>query len=515
MKQFLTKLGRNTAGNTFMLVGAGLLPIALMIGGGLDASMTYSARAKLQNACDAGALAGRLAMIGTDWTTEAENEAHKFFDFNFPSGTQGVTDAVFEIEQDSNDNAKLIGKATGTVPTTIMKIVGYDSMDINVNCDAKRDMGHNDVMLVLDVTGSMQKEPAVGGGTPKIDLLREGVLGLYRALDDGGDTGSQTRYGFMPYSQTVNVGEALQNRDILRNQYFVDATQVCDNGKCGYELAGKKLIGAKDSYYNNGQNGSANANAIIQGFRTSGDACIEERPTFGTEYNDGEFTITTAPTIDDINAAPGNAVDEDLQFGRYEAVTQEGVWSGWSPCISPAKEFAEYDDEAAFQTAVNQTTARVDGGTFSDLGLMWGMRFASRDGVLKLKNPKAVDDFPVNVHMIFFTDGQIYGTDQHYSSYGFQRFQNRLIGDGTYHDSGKPFETSDRTENHRERFRNSCALAKSMGITIWVVVLDTMWNQDFVNCATSPSHFYESDGSDLEDKFTQIGQGIGNLRLTK
>ena len=59
MKQFLTKLGRNTQGNALMLLAAGLVPVTLMIGSGLDASITYSARAKLQNACDSGALAGR------------------------------------------------------------------------------------------------------------------------------------------------------------------------------------------------------------------------------------------------------------------------------------------------------------------------------------------------------------------------------------------------------------------------------------------------------------------------
>ena len=67
MKQFLSQLARNTHGNALMLFAAALVPITLMIGSGIDASITYMARNKLQNACDAGALAGRLAMIGYDW----------------------------------------------------------------------------------------------------------------------------------------------------------------------------------------------------------------------------------------------------------------------------------------------------------------------------------------------------------------------------------------------------------------------------------------------------------------
>ncbi|WFL76463.1 pilus assembly protein [Altererythrobacter arenosus] len=515
MSQFLRNLARDTAGNALMMFAAALVPILLMIGSGLDASITYMARNKMQNACDAGALAGRLAMIGTSWTTDTEAEARKFFNFNFPAGTNGVDNVQFSIDQDPNDPTMLIGSATGTVPTTIMYMVGYDSIDISVACDATRDLGHNDVMLVLDVTSSMLNEPSTGGGVPKIDLLREGVMGLYRALDTG-TGGSITRYGFVPFSQTVNVARNLSNQDIVRPQYFVDLNmQTCTKSKgvttCTTTPVGRRLVGPKDSYYNNGQNGAANENAIIQGFRTSGNGCIEERPTVGTSYNDGQFTITTMMTLDDINETPGNAVDVDKQFGRYEPVTMEGEW--WDACVSEAKSFATYDSESAFETAVDEATARVVGGTYSDIGMLWGLRFSSRDGFLAATNPKEVDDIPINVHIIYFTDGYTYGTNMHYSSFGLERYQNRLLGSGVYADNaGASVET---TANHRERFRNLCTLAKSMGITVWVVTLDVPTNADHLNCATSSSHFFESDGTDLEDKFTSIGQGIGNLRLTK
>ena len=519
MKQFLSNLARNTAGNALMLFGAALVPISLMIGSGIDASITYMARAKLQNACDAGALAGRLAMIGYSWTDETEEEARKFFDFNFPVGTNGVDDVVFNIDQDSSDTSQVIGSASGTVPTTIMYIFGFDSMDISVTCDAKRDLGHNDVMLVLDVTSSMLSEPSTGGGVAKIDLLREGVMGLYRALDNG-DSGSITRYGFVPFAQTVNVARSLSNQDILRDQYFIDLDmETCTKERgvttCTTTPVGKRLVGAGDSYFNNGQNGAADENGIIQGFRTSGYGCIEERPSSGGSYNDGEFTYSTTVTLDDINDTPRNAQDEDLQFGRFEKITQEGDY--WDndilECISESKPFDTYDTEAEFATAVDEVTERVNGGTYSDIGMLWGIRFSSRDGFLASNNPSDVDDIPVNVHIIYFTDGYTYGTTRHYSSWGVENFQRRLTGDGTY--GGDTSGYAPTTDNHRERFRNLCTLAKSMGFTVWVVTLDVTTNDDHANCATSSAHFFESDGTDLEDKFTSVGQGIGNLRLTK
>lgn len=511
MSQFLRHLARDTAGNALMMFAGALLPILLMIGSGLDASITYMARNKMQNACDAGALAGRLAMIGTDWTTDAETEANKFFDFNFPVGTNGVENVQFNIEPDASNASQLLGTATGTVPTTIMFLVGYDSIDISVECDATRDMGHNDVMLVLDMTSSMLNEPSWGGGTPKVELLRNGTMGLYSALDDdGGGSGSITRYGFMPFSQTVNVARQLQNNDIVRRQQFVDGSGSQSAGT--FVFSGLKEVAPNEMYWNNGQNGNGNnANAIIQGFRTSGEGCIEERPAYGNDYNNGEFVIGTTVTLNDINEAPANGSDEDTQWGRYEPSAQEGYV--WDACVSEAKQFAEYASETDFETAVSEVSAITYGGTVSDIGMLWGVRFASQDGLFASNNPKTVDDWPVNVHIIFFTDGHTYNTGTHYTAYGVERYTHRIAGDGVAQDQA--ITSTDLIAKHNERLSNICTLAKSMGMTIWVVVLDSPTYETYQNCATSSAHYHESDGSDLEEVFTTIGQGIGNLRLTK
>lgn len=68
---------------------------------------------------------------------------------------------------------------------------------------------------------------------------------------------------------------------------------------------------------------------------------------------------------------------------------------------------------------------------------------------------------------------------------------------------------------HIARFQAACSLAKSMGITVWVIALDVTDIDDIKDCATSSDHFYTSDGSDLQEVFEKIGQDIGNLRLTK
>ena len=53
------RLLADTAGNSLVIMAAAMFPLAGLVGGGVDMSRLYLAKARLQQACDAGALAGR------------------------------------------------------------------------------------------------------------------------------------------------------------------------------------------------------------------------------------------------------------------------------------------------------------------------------------------------------------------------------------------------------------------------------------------------------------------------
>src|SRR3546814_19331709 len=72
-KGFLTRLLHNDAGNTLAIVAAAIFPLAGMIGGGLDMRCLYLAKTRLQQACDAGVLAGRKAMGWVRWSKPKGN----------------------------------------------------------------------------------------------------------------------------------------------------------------------------------------------------------------------------------------------------------------------------------------------------------------------------------------------------------------------------------------------------------------------------------------------------------
>ncbi|MGB5780022.1 MAG: TadE/TadG family type IV pilus assembly protein [Allopontixanthobacter sediminis] len=525
---FLRKLLDDRSGNALAIFGAALVPVTMMVGSGVDVSRTYMAKAKLQNACDAAVLAARQSMEGNAWTTANEAEADKFFDFNFPSGTYGVQNVVFTVAKDTVDNAQVVGSASATVPTSIMKVFGFATLDIAAECNAKRDLGHNDVVLVLDVTGSMASSPSTGGSS-KIVRLREAAAGLYRALEND-ENGSVTRFGIVPYSHTVNVARSLRAADIQRDNVYVNTNswnyQQCkvSNNQL-YDCQSKTSTNKPTSGWvetNNGWRYNTNVNYPvttrtvninstkwsdstqtkgIDNFRTSGAGCIEERQSVG----ESTYVINSMITRADVDTAFSDSKIE-LRFGRYDPDSQRR-WTQVG-CPAEATKLRTYADEDDYQDAIDDATAKVTGGTYHDVGMLWGARFLSRTGFFSADNPTERSGVPVHQHLIFMTDGKIDvddadGSNDLYSAHSLERFLDRTRGAGP------------NLQDHLSRFRSVCSMAKSMGMTIWVISLDVTDTTNIIPCATSDGHFFTSDGDDLEEVFERIGQGIGNLRLTK
>jgi hypothetical protein len=236
-KAFLTRLARNTRGNTLAIMAIALIPLAGMVGGGVDISRMYIVKTRLQHACDAGALAGRKAMGGGTWAQTVNSvanyprvQAEKFFDVNYDKTAYGV-DPVTVTKTFTESAGKVNGTASATVPMTLMRIFGKSDERLTVVCDAEMRLPNTDVMFVLDTTGSMDYCPngsnsCNGNSSSRIAGLRKAVKCFYQIVarldvpdvncnspdpEPSGGTGTQVqiRFGFVPYSTNVNVGKLL------------------------------------------------------------------------------------------------------------------------------------------------------------------------------------------------------------------------------------------------------------------------------------------------------------------
>jgi Flp pilus assembly protein TadG len=227
---FLTRLRRDVAGNTLMLVAGAILPLTAMIGAGVDMSRTYLVKSRLQQACDAGALATRQKLGGGDeLTTEIKSQGTTFFSNNFDTGLFGTTGTTFTTALD-NDK-QVTGSASTNVPVSIMGMFGNGDIPISVSCDAKLEVANTDIMFVLDVTGSMSKCPGdgptvdncMGGAGSRIEGLRSAVLDFYDVIAGAATSTSQLRFGFVPYAANVNLDGVLNSTDYVTSHNYESA----------------------------------------------------------------------------------------------------------------------------------------------------------------------------------------------------------------------------------------------------------------------------------------------------
>lgn len=228
---WLTSLARDARGNTLALVAASLIPLAGMVGGGVDISRMYIVKTRLQHACDAGALAGRKQMGGGTWAynnNAAQTAANRFFDANIQESPYGATSLTRSFTENAG---KVSGTASATVPMTIMRVFGKTSETLTVTCDAEMRLPNTDVMFVLDTTGSMGDKAVSSDAQTKIQALKSAVKCFYEIVarldtaevcatgTPSGGTGNtvQIRFGFVPYASNVNVGK------LLPTSYFADS----------------------------------------------------------------------------------------------------------------------------------------------------------------------------------------------------------------------------------------------------------------------------------------------------
>jgi len=242
-RAFLTALARDTRANTMAMMAMALIPLAGMVGGGLDISRMYIVKTRLQHACDAGALAGRKAMGGGTWTQTVGGVANyprvmaeKFFEGNYDRNAYGATGITRSFSESAG---KVTGSASATVPMTLMRIFGKTRETLTVSCDAEMRLPNTDVMFVLDTTGSMNETPS-GDNKTKIAGLKLAVKCFYQIIarldvadadcegdEPSGGTGNQVqiRFGFVPYATNVNVGRLLKT-EWLANSWYYQSREV-------------------------------------------------------------------------------------------------------------------------------------------------------------------------------------------------------------------------------------------------------------------------------------------------
>jgi Flp pilus assembly protein TadG len=278
---------RDSRGNVLPLAAVGLVVMMALVGGGIDMSRAYRVQNRLQSACDAGALAGRRAVGSNGFDSiVAQPAANNYFVTNFDDSTQETTGTTKTYS--STDGGQTVkGVASTQLNLAVMKIFGFQKFTLSVNCSASMGVGNSDVVMVLDTTGSMGS--ASGTGT-RLQALQQAMKNFYATVKTATQgTNARIRYGFVPYSSSVNVGRLLYDEDAsyLRDTYPIQSrkmsTPTTTTGTSGTTDGSAALyssttytsssscqgaIPADTAWGPNGQPTSSNANSSPSGVQT-------------------------------------------------------------------------------------------------------------------------------------------------------------------------------------------------------------------------------------------------------
>ena len=362
---FLSRFARAKGGNTLAMLAAFLIPMSALTGSAVDFGRMYLVKVRLQQACDAGALAGRKAMADSSSSTldaAAAATAKTFFANNFPSGIMGTpayTSATVPFTPTKTSDNQVAGTASVRVPTTVMKMFGMPARTMTVNCEARFDVADSDVMFVLDTTGSMACTPAnsctnqtstytrpdgttgyyaVEADGSKISGLRSAVLSFYDTMTANADTSTHVRYGFVTYTSTVNAGFALPSSAIV-DSWTYQSRRIVGETNNGDDTTSTSYNVSQRNCNNRATGRSPqnvnNPDGSVATYVFRADGTAEYVTSSWSSYSGGTCTVTTDPKMPVWQYQP---VSYDVsQFKLGNAVPDPSKVTGqtakWQGCL--------------------------------------------------------------------------------------------------------------------------------------------------------------------------------------
>jgi len=193
------------AGNVAITFVFATLPIIAAVGFAVDFSHANSVKAAMQAALDFTSL-----MISkeasTDTAAQLQTNAQKYFLalFNRPEAKNVMVNASYT----TTGGTSVVISASADVPTTLLGVIGRDTLAVNSSSTSTWGMNRLRVALVLDNTGSM-------ADAGKMPALQAATKSLLTQLKNAASTNGDVYVSIIPFVKDVNLGGANWNSDYI------------------------------------------------------------------------------------------------------------------------------------------------------------------------------------------------------------------------------------------------------------------------------------------------------------
>lgn len=504
--RILDRFRRDDRGGVAMIFGLTSIPMLMMAGIVIDYGANSNARQQAQNAVDAATLS--LAKLPLSLTAKDLSDRATVQITAAMTKTQVSNLTITTTRTDNNYTIAV----TGTTPTTLTRIAGFQSLPLKVTGSTKRGSGNLEVALVLDNTGSMKGAKLTNLKSAATDMVND----LFAQVDPSKP--SALKIAVVPFSQTVNVGPSN-----------VSASWLDTAGAASYH---SQLFVSK-----------ANRLSLFTAMGIAWGGCVESRPS-PYDVSDTAASASTPDTLFVPYFAPdesdydGNSANDYLNDNtsilnfnnrnrqgqiskysnnRWKVNRTDRSGSGYlygpnSGCeLQPITPLTT--SQSTVTTALSKMT--VSGDTNIPMGLAWGWQMLSPTGPL-VKGASYADQ-TTRKFVILMTDGQNQSTRSN-SDNGSYYSGISYIWAGRIGNLTESSSNAARTVALDDRLATLCSNMKAAGISIFTVrvEVDTGTSDLLQSCASNPSMFYDvADSGNLTAAFQAIGAQISELRISQ
>ena len=267
------------------------------------------------------------------------------------------------------------------------------------------------------------------------------------------------------------------------------------------------------------------------------DGCLEEQaPTSNINQIPSQSTPSTlyAPALPDAiymrNAGNSSTLDTSSMTTASSTTTSNyynDVRNDYYFCPTPAKKLQTWS-VANFDTYVDSLYAA--GNTYHDIGMLWGGRLISPEGMFSGDNKQTPSGGRIMRHVIFMTDGDAQAAACDYTAYGVAWYDNRTgsnVGTASHCPTGAAISNKYSSWNSLWSDVNTRLLALCGSVknepdtTLWVISfggsgIDPSTKSNLQTCATDSNHYFDAtNAAQLDSAFQMIAAQISQLRLTQ
>jgi Flp pilus assembly protein TadG len=441
-----------------------IVPMIWAAGAAIDYHRAANARATVQSALDAGALAAG-ALKTTDQKV-ALATVERYLKNNLSAEEYGKLSGL-SVSLDAD--GKVIASIRGTEDSSLLAAVGVDSMEYRASTEVVRSKGNPlELSLVLDNTGSMAGQKIVDLRAAATDLVNTVMV---KDVD--------VKVAVVPFAQYVNVG--LGNRGEPWMSVPPDSTttrQVCSQVRDvtrTYDCVTKPV---QQTSCNDGVCTTRTVNQTT---------CKYD---YGPYYQrcSNQTTTTKWNGCVGSRAYPLNV--------RDEAPTGSTLYPGIMNVSCPSAITPLTADKSAVTGAISKMV--TTGETYIPSGLMWG--FATLSSHAPFSQAVPYSDKRVKKALVLMTDGA--NTKSVSSVSGM---------------SGLPAHNGSNVTQANTYTTELCTNIKAQGITVYTIafgVTDQTTLNRLRDCASEPGMAYTpTNSSQLSAAFKEVAEALRTLSI--